>query len=412
MVDQGLVSAGNFATGVIVARAVGEEAFGVYVLATLLLWFAVDVQRGLALQPVAVLGAALDRSAFRRLLTASLPLQLATILTLAGGVGAVALAWTALRPYALALAVSTGLFQVQEFCRRVLYARAAMGSAIANNVLKYDVQAALLLALSLAGGLTVERAFWIMALTGILATVHGFWQLRPFLAPLVVVPGTAAGELLRIGRWSGLTAALAFVANGAYPALVYQLAGNGSAGAGLAAAAGIGVIWQLLGPVHLVLRPLENYYLPRSAYALSHGGSAAMRRVLLRGTLLTAPPFLAYLAALATVPDLVLGRVYGADFSRHADALRLFALVETLYLPTQLLLLVLQVRRQQHLMFLAELLAAGVIYPAAALLVPSLGLLGAGIAMLLSALSRVGLLAALAAGVSPARPAHQRDASH
>lgn len=400
VLDQALVSSGNFATGLVLARAVGQEAFGVFVLATLLMWFAVDVQRGIALQPLAVLGAALDRSAFRRLLTASLPLQVMVILCTSLAVAAGALLWAPLRPYVLPLAAATAVVQIHEFCRRALYARGALAPAMLSNVLKYDLQAAILLALALVGGLTVERSLWVLALTGVLALIPAGWALRPFLARRMIDPRGTGRELLHLGGWGGLSLATAYIASGAFPAFVYQLVGGSSPGAGLVAAAGIGVIWQLLGPVHLVLRPLDAYYLPRAASALDDAGPGAMRRVLFRGTALTAPFFLLYLAALAVVPAFALERVYGPAFAQHANALRLFALVEALYLPTQLLIIVMQVQRRQRLLFAGELVAVAILYPAATLLVPSFGLLGAGAAVAGSALGRLGLLGAVVARTS------------
>src|SRR5437867_4035477 len=69
--DQALISAGNFGSGVIAARALGHEAFGVWVLANLFIWLMLPIQAGLIHQPLVLNGTPLDDRSFGRFLRAT-----------------------------------------------------------------------------------------------------------------------------------------------------------------------------------------------------------------------------------------------------------------------------------------------------------------------------------------------------
>jgi O-antigen/teichoic acid export membrane protein len=369
LADQASVSAGNFASGLIAARALSTEGFALYVLANVAIWFAVEVQRGLILQPLVIEGAPLEDEPFRRLLRAYAKLQL---IYLAGAFGLIllaGLAWEPTRAVALPLAAAAAGLQAQEFCRRALYTRGRSTAALLNNLVNYDLQALVLFLLASAGLLEIDRALWVMAATSLCAAVLGALQLRAPVVGQSDTVSTVFRRSTRVGLWGGLAAAAAYATIGAQPLLV-------SAVLGLPAAAAMGVVRQVMGPAHLILRPLDNHYLPRMSRALAGEGSSA-DRVLWRAVLVSAPAFGLYVLAVVAAPAAAVEWVFGSRYAEYADVLRLFALCELMHLPRAILLLEVQARRLQRFAFLGELWSALAIFALGPPLMLRLGLAGA-----------------------------------
>lgn len=397
-VDQAIVSGSNFASSVILARHLDTAEFGLFVLATAVIYFAVAIQNGLTLQPLVVTGAGLDDRAFRRYLRANIRLQWAFIAASTVLVAAAALLWEPLRPVALPLTVATALLHAQEFCRRTLYTRTQMRAALANNALSYGLQALLLALATWLVGVSLEEALWVMAFTSLLAVLLGVWQLRRFASadsdPLRAV---ARGNF-RIGRWTTVSVGLAALSFQAYPTIITGLAG-------LAGTAGFGVVRQLLGPLHLLTYPLESYYLPRAARALDRDGSSGLRRVLWQAASRIAPPFMLYVLILAAVPALVLEVVYGEQYAAYADVLRPFALATLIHLLVDIPALEINARRLQRYLLVGEVWFVGVLYTAGVYLIAQFGLIGTAMT---EAIGLTGQFAIFAVVLFSARLADRR----
>jgi hypothetical protein len=133
LLDQALISGGNFASGFIAALVLDTGEFGLYVLAMAIAFETISLQNALTLQPLVINGAALSDRAFRTFLWANVPLQVAFIAASSVVVVALTLFWEPLRPVAFPLTVTIAFWQAQEFCRRALYTRVHMRSALLNN---------------------------------------------------------------------------------------------------------------------------------------------------------------------------------------------------------------------------------------------------------------------------------------
>jgi O-antigen/teichoic acid export membrane protein len=385
-VDQAVVSAGNFGTGVVLARALEQQDFGVYVLASLGLWVLLNFQNGLTLRPLVLLGASLDHLAFSRLLRASLVIQIVFIACATTVLTGVALAWEPLRGVVVPLVVAASLTQAQELCRRVLYTRGRIGGAALNNAINYDLQVLALAVVGLSMGLSIASTLWIVAATSLLAALFGAWQLRSYLNTESDDPRQVGRRTLEIGKWTAGSLVLTTFSWEAYPAIIQTFHG-------LASTAGLGVIRQILGPVHLLTRPLDTYYLPRAVQALAREGSSGIRRVLWQAARLTGPPYLMYLLVLASAPQLVIGRIYGETYVQYADAARLFALAELLVLPLSVLILEASARRLQRSLLLANVWSAFLLSTVGVLAVASFGLNGAALSMAASMAGQIAIVA-------------------
>ncbi|MDQ3810036.1 MAG: hypothetical protein M3336_07090 [Chloroflexota bacterium] len=389
-------------SGVVLARALATEAFGTFVLVNALLWFSVGLQTALTVRPLVLEGAALDRAAFRRLFRTYLAIQATSLFVTAVLVAVVAWVLAPLREHAVVVALTAALMQAQELCRRVLYTRSRMRMALLNNFVNYDLQAAVLAIAALVSGLSLDAALWIIAATSLLAVALGAWQLRDLVGPLGDELGEVVRRCLSIGAWSAGSAALTALAYEAYPVLLQAFHG-------LTPTAGLGVIRQLLGPINLVLRPIESQYLPRAARALADQGEAGQRRVLWRAAAVSGPPYLIYLLALAFAPGPILELIYGERYLLFADVVRVFAAAELLGLPLAVLSVAASTRGLQRLLFVANVWNAVVILAIGVAVVGSFGLAGVAIS---SAAATGGRLAIVGLGLARVPAASGRARAH
>jgi O-antigen/teichoic acid export membrane protein len=372
VLDQALTSGGNFASGMIVARSLETEQFGVWVLATMLLWLAAPIHHGLLMQPLVVNGAGKDDQEFGYLLRSVLPLQLAFTLLCALAVAVSALLWVPVRPIGVPLVVALAALQGQDFCRRILCARGRLGSAAISNIVNYDLQAVALAAAALIGGLTLLGAMWIVAATSVLALIAAAGAVRPLLIGQGRNVRAAWRSTLRVGRWTASAELLHAVSVTAYPSVVGALAGLG-------AAAGYGVVAQVFGALNVLIKPIHSYFVPRGAEAWVRGGEPALGRVLREVWLVVAPPYVLFVALTLVAPTALLGTLYGERYTPYAGALQVFAVANLMDLLFHVFEVKAHALGRQRLLLLGQASGAVAVFALSAWLVPSLGLAGAGL---------------------------------
>jgi O-antigen/teichoic acid export membrane protein len=374
--DQAIISSGNFFSGIIAARALGPIDFGLYFIATMIIMEVASVQNALTLQPMIVNGASLSDRDFARFFGAQVIIQAGMVVAGALIVLAIALAWEPLRPVAIPLMLASAAWQTQEFCRRVLYTRGEVVEAAINNAVSFDLQALAFGVMAWNGSMEIESALWVVAGTSMLGVLVGLWQLRGYVSGERDDVRATARESFRLGRWIAGSYALSVASLGAYPALLTALSG-------LTSTAGFGIVKQVLGPLHLMTRPLDNFFLPRATRALNQDGTSAMQQVLWQATRLIAPIFLVYGAVLLFGAELIIGLVYGEDYVEHAAALRLYAVAVVIWLPVCVLRLEIAARKLQRFLLWGEVWSVVVVYGVGLFLISSYGLLGAAIAHLI-----------------------------
>jgi O-antigen/teichoic acid export membrane protein len=159
--------------------------------------------------------------------------------------------------------------------------------------------------------------------------------------------------------------------------------------AGLEAAAGYGVVMQVVGALNVLNRPIQTYFLPRAAAAAADGGAPALGRVLRDVWLVAGPPHVAFIALIVCFPGTVLSLLYGERYAPYAGALEVFALVCALTLLYQVLALKAHALRRQRFLLFGQVASAALVFGLSPLLLPSLGLTGAGMVWLVVGVARV-----------------------
>jgi O-antigen/teichoic acid export membrane protein len=279
LLDQAIVSATNFLTGVVVARSCSRSELGLYSLGSTVVVLLLAVQSSTVSIPYTIYGARqaeADRAAYTG---STLVHQLCLA---AGSLACLA----ALGPLAAARAAPPGLAHVlpllacavpfllaREYGRQLMFARLRSSPALLLDAVVLAVQIPLLLSLARWGALSARSAF---AAAGVacalpvsvwLAIERGRFELRRdrFL------PDLRANWVA--GKWS-LAAALAGIAGAQlYPWLLSAARGTDAAGV-LAACMGVTC---LANPLVL---GLGNFLAPQAMQAFAEGGMDAVRPTL------------------------------------------------------------------------------------------------------------------------------------
>ncbi len=270
LADQMMVSAANFAGGIVLVRGLGLTEFGKYSIAYSLLLFANALQMSFVASPMLNIGALLKKEEREHFVNGMLTLQiLASILLFVAFalVGLVARLFTAFYsvPSILLFSCCIGTYQLQDWLRRYYFLVNKGRHALATDFISYCVQFLLLLLLWRAGRLNLVLTFLTMCVTSVAAVVMGPMtdRLRPSWATLGATwkqCRSLSRDLLISSqvRWFG-TQGLFLIG-----AVVLGSAGIG----GLKATQSVG------GPMYLILMSFENVAPIRMAEELKRHGAA------------------------------------------------------------------------------------------------------------------------------------------
>jgi O-antigen/teichoic acid export membrane protein len=381
LADQGVMSATNFLTVVVLARALVPAEFGAFVLAYTTLLFANGFQTALVTQPHNVLGQARTGEEYARytastalaqggfsVAAALLALVAAAVLELAG-VGGTGVA--------LALAPALVAWQLQEFTRRVLYTEGRLGAAFWIDVLSYGGQAAALVALAQADVLTAPRALLVVAATSALGAAVGAWTIRGSL--LARTEATFLRENWAFGKWLAAATAASWLTAQLFVYVIAIVDGAGAAGA-------LRATQTLLGPLNAFVLFLATVLPIRFAAAYARGGEAPLRRTMHRAYLASLPVVLLYGLAVSLAAEPLLRWLYGSTYEEYGTAVALFALFYVAVHAGYLGGAVLNARRDTRSLFVANVYAAVVGLVLGWPLVEAWGVNGAVAGMLLTVL--------------------------
>ena len=316
LADQGLVSACNFLTGIALARFLGPQPFGVFVLLYSALLYVNTVQGALVLAPMISTAPQFGQPQRRLRLRSALTLQLGLSLALAGAVALIGFTYlrsknlSAHEQYLLPLALAIVAFQMQDWLRRYYFVEEKGRAVFLNDLVSYGGQVLMLVALFNAGALDVGNALWVVAGSSALACGIGLSIER--LAPLWHDAAKTLRDGWRLGRdylfgwqlqWAGAQGLL--LVGGSY--------------LGAQAVGALRATSNIVGPVNVVYQVMENIIPVRAARHFAAGGRAQLIRYLLRVTLIGTAILCPLFLALALYSTTLIRLAYGEDYVAYAS---------------------------------------------------------------------------------------------
>ena len=382
VLDQGVVSGGNFLTTLVLARALVPETYGLFALLFLSLIAINACHSSLVVYPLTLRGAASPRE-LGSLTYASLVHTLLLAVPLSGvlAVIVIVLHRPGLFPV-MALAMLS--WQVQETTRRALISVLRFRSTIFPDALCYLGQGIILAVLKPQ---SLSTVFWIVSVTSLAAAA---WQLvlarrgsvvhRRDLRMLTITHGAYSW---RMGRF--------VLAGNALNMLTLQIPSWTLAIAfAPAAVAGYQSLLNLVGVANPIIFSINSMLIPTVAREAVHGFRSARRtaaRYGVRFGLLLIPGFLALFCAPSTMMRWVYG--HGSPYLPLAWLLRFFVVAFVLqYLATVVGAYEGGMSRPKNYMWL-QAMGTGFLLILGSLKIYKFGIAGAVIAMLLASAIRL-----------------------
>lgn len=178
LADQITVSALNFATGILLARFLGIEAYGKFVLSYSALLYANTLQQALIIAPMLSIAPQLNGSEKEKYLRGMLSSQivLGVLLGVAVFIFGNAInfthSWNFLSE-SFSLSLSIVFFQLQDWLRRYYFISRKAASAFVNDFLSYGGQVLVLIILFKTKTLSINSVFWAIAITSAFAFITG-----------------------------------------------------------------------------------------------------------------------------------------------------------------------------------------------------------------------------------------------
>ena len=380
--DQLLISATNFATMVLLARGLSQEAFGSFTLIYSVLLFANSLQSGLITQPHNILGIARHGEDYTCYTTSTAVSQLffgavAALAVLAAWAVARCAAWS-VAPLLLTLAPSIVFWQLQEFVRRILYTEGRLAAAFVNDSISYGGQGLAIAALWWLDSLTAPLALGALAATSAIAAVLGGWQIRSSLAGRI--DPSVCAENWHFGKW---LAANEVVGTWLSSDIFVYL---GAAVLGRATAAILQAVHTIFGLTR-VLAYAINAVLPiHFARSQAAGGRAALHAQLKAASLLAVPLLGGYCLLVAIFAEPLMRLLYGEKYAGNALLVALYATCTCFWYVTIIITAALCARRLTRLVFINHLCVSPIAIPVGYYLILTLGIHGVVLSMIATSL--------------------------
>ena len=304
LVDQSVVSLGNFIINVELARTLPASEYGKFALFLGAIFVFRAIDYSLISYPLSVRLGSAPRSEHGALLanTGLLAAMLALILALLLAIGVVLLGGNDI----LFAAVACYLFwQAQETTRRCLLADFRYRAAVAGDTISFIGQAVAIALLSWTDLLTLTSALWAMSVTflaGALVHVSKLEFARPRLAEVKQL----ASDYISLGKWSLLNYELVL-------ARVQLFSWTLAAASGAAATASFQAALNIANLMNPIIFGIGNAIPQAAARAHASGGVAGAALVARGYTLFGLVPILVICGGGLLMPKYLLCLLYGND---------------------------------------------------------------------------------------------------
>lgn len=373
VVDQGLVSASNFITGILVAKAVVPAEFGQYTLLFAVIMALAGVHNALIYAPMRVNKPARDVTDYFRvqvslqwLLSGILVLVSAPVMLMAN------VPATSVAIFALCLI----LIQTQETGRVIYQVRYDAARLLLLDGVVHGVRLTLLILLSQIGSLNAAGALAVIALASTIAVLV-VWRDRLVTKPRLTAIRRVVADNWQYGRWILLEGVVSTFSVQIYLFLVALVLGSAAAGT-------YGALVNLANVVNVVTVGVMGMAIPRARAILKNSGAKAWRGWLLRlGMLLLAASTLA-LSIMTWFSDEILATLYTPYYAQYSYLMPILAVSYALMAVNTVMSAACYTSGRQQLGFYAKLVSLLVVVVGGYPLLRYSGLQGAMIGMLLT----------------------------
>lgn len=322
--DQGVVSLGNFLTGLSVGRLAGKTELGFYALCWTIVSLTVDLSGAITTTPYTVFSPKMQRSDRRRYVGDMLLLHIVISLAVAGTVlfGSAILFPTRsgdkMLPTLMCMGATLTLLNGREFSRRILFADMEIRLALVLDSIFTLMQLAGLVCLWRCDSL---KASTVYSLIGIVAFAQMASWLFLYRAKIEIHREwwTAGFKNWQFSKWVLGSGILFAAASYLYPWLLAAFDGAAATGLWASCAAVVAVGNPVLGG-------FVNYLGPKLSTLYAHAGVDAMRRYVYFSSAVLAVLLCPFVLTLSIWGGHIVTSLYGPGYSGTSPILLLLAL--------------------------------------------------------------------------------------
>jgi O-antigen/teichoic acid export membrane protein len=307
LIDQAVVSGGNFLTNIVLANAMASAGeYGRFTLLWGILLLLNSIHGGFVSYPISVRGGAGGAGLVRRLAVGGVTSTLifSPITVISSIAAAFALGRLEVAPW---MAFAGIAWQIQETTRRSLLASFRVRGAVIGDSISYFGQAAGVIVLAGFGIEHLSHVFMLMAGTSLTGAVVQMVQLQMRAGSMQSLREQIV-DSWRLGRWIVLGTFLGMINLQAIPWVITAFHGP-------ADAANLAAVGNVLGLTNPIVLGLAGVLTPSVSAAHAKDGSSAAVRVGLRYALMGAALLLPVWLLIAIFPTWVLEIFY-----RHQDS--------------------------------------------------------------------------------------------
>ena len=382
LVDQCVVSGGNFLLNVLLARTLSEEDYGEFALFLGSIFLLRVIDYSFISYPLSVRLCVVNGAERARLLgnTAVLILVLSLVLVVVMALGTALLERdNILLPACLCYLC----WQAQETSRRFLLADFRYREAVAGDGVAYVGQVLLIAVLLWSDSITLAAALYVMSVAFVLGAVVHVLRLR-FARPGFAELRGLALEYFSVGKWSLVSYQLVLLRVQLFPWLLAAFAGT-------AATASLQAGLNIANMMNPIIFGIGNAIPQVAAHAHRTEGVLGASRAAYGYVLFGLGPILVICGAAVLMPDLLLHTVYGpaSPYLAAAIGLQLLAVAGVLDYIAEMISKTLLGVQAGRLAFLVNVVAVVAALGLALALIAPLGVFGACLALLIANLVRV-----------------------
>jgi O-antigen/teichoic acid export membrane protein len=383
--DQGFLSIATFVTGVLVARTVSKDDYGLYVLIFSFLLIVSSIHRALVTLPLTIHLPRLNKEEQNVYIGSGLMMTL--ILGILVCLGLIAYSLTSIRFDTLDTASTNQTiltltcliipFLAREYVRNALFARLHFFSSLVANFTATTLQLTGISALYYYDLLTVTYAITTIFLSTLIAASLMLWSHRKTIH---VRPGNLKNDFnrgLSITKWSLLNVLGLFGASQSFIWILLFLMNT-------EAVAIYGACFALSSVMSPFLRAMNAYLLPRMSHSFKDGNKSNLQHILRTSILALSIPYGIWTLVGSVFAEPLMHILYSDAYQGYGLLVALLLLKSMIEGVSAPLTSTLQTMERQHVTTISLLIGSFIAIAGGIVMINLYGLTGAGIIAVIS----------------------------
>ena len=353
--DQGIVSGSNFIIGILIARFLGIEQFGVYGFIILIFLFCLGLQQAFFVMPLYSLGPTYSSDSRPNYLNSLLVIQ-ATSTLFFSLICFLALTFIPIsispkiQELSGMIAITGMLILLQDFLRRLFLFQGCFKNLILMDIIAYAFQIVLLSLLYLLDEFSLENCIKMICFTMLISVIYGFSKVRKLSFKFAIIKETLTKHWM-FSKWLLARAILTYSSGNFFIIASGVILGPVAIGA-------VKMGQNLHGIMNVVFLAIENHVPIVSANLFQKKGRIALYDYLKQMTIKSLLLCFGLGVTIVVFSSWLILNLYGADYMSYAYVLVWFAIINLLVCISMPLRFALRTFEKTKSLFVATALSA------------------------------------------------------